>query len=40
MYYTMPPYYRERGCNVHLARAVKQCPDIASRRDRRRTPDS
>jgi 2,4-dienoyl-CoA reductase-like NADH-dependent reductase (Old Yellow Enzyme family) len=28
MYYTMPPYYRERGCNVHLARAVKQCPDI------------
>ena len=28
MFYTMPPYYRERGANVHLARTVKQCPDI------------
>jgi thioredoxin reductase len=27
-FYTMPPYYRPRGANVPLARAVKQCPDI------------
>ncbi len=27
-FYTMPPYYREKGCNVKYARAVKQCPDI------------
>ena len=27
-FYTMPPYYREKGCNVKYARAVKECPDI------------
>ena len=27
-FYVMPPYYREKGCNVKYARAVKQCPDI------------
>jgi 2,4-dienoyl-CoA reductase-like NADH-dependent reductase (Old Yellow Enzyme family)/thioredoxin reductase len=27
-FYTMPPYYRPKGCNVPLARAVKQCPDV------------
>lgn len=26
--YTLPSYYQKRGANVHLARAVKQCPDI------------
>ncbi|UWG95535.1 FAD-dependent oxidoreductase [Dehalobacter sp. DCM] len=27
-HYTMPSYYQKKGLNVHLARAVKQCPDI------------
>ncbi|MBN2061360.1 MAG: FAD-dependent oxidoreductase [Deltaproteobacteria bacterium] len=27
-HYSMPSYYQKRGHNVHLARAVKQCPDI------------
>ena len=27
-FYTMPPYYRPRGCNVPLARAVKEDADI------------
>lgn len=27
-FYTMPPYFRPRGANVPLARAVKRCPDI------------
>jgi len=27
-FYTMPPYYRPRGANIPLSRAVKQCPDI------------
>lgn len=27
-FFVMPPYYREKGCNVKYARAVKQCPDI------------
>ena len=25
---TMPPYFRPKASNVHLSRAVKQCPDI------------
>jgi 2,4-dienoyl-CoA reductase-like NADH-dependent reductase (Old Yellow Enzyme family)/thioredoxin reductase len=25
---TMPPYFKEKGCNVPYARAVKRCPDI------------
>ena len=27
-FYVMPPYYRQKGCNVKYARAVKDCPDI------------
>lgn len=27
-FYTMPPYYRPRGCNVHLAKSVKECKEI------------
>ena len=27
-FYTMPPYFRPKASNVHLSRAVKQCPDI------------
>ncbi|MDR2356987.1 MAG: FAD-dependent oxidoreductase [Oscillospiraceae bacterium] len=27
-FYSMPPYFRERGANVPYARAIKQCPDI------------
>jgi NADPH-dependent 2,4-dienoyl-CoA reductase/sulfur reductase-like enzyme len=27
-HYSMPSYYRERGANVPLARAIKQCPEI------------
>jgi 2,4-dienoyl-CoA reductase-like NADH-dependent reductase (Old Yellow Enzyme family)/thioredoxin reductase len=27
-FYSMPPYFRERGANVPFARAIKQCPDI------------
>ncbi|MDR3209414.1 MAG: FAD-dependent oxidoreductase [Oscillospiraceae bacterium] len=27
-FYSMPPYYRERGSNVPFAREIKACPDI------------
>ncbi len=27
-FYTMPPYFREKGANVPFAREIKQCPDI------------
>ncbi|MDR0852266.1 MAG: NAD(P)/FAD-dependent oxidoreductase [Clostridiales Family XIII bacterium] len=27
-YYSMPPYFRQRGANVPFARAIKQCKDV------------